>query len=145
MKKIVAIGFCVLFVACAPNPKMPSGNNININNALLEKRYSFVPQDIYLQSHDWYYQISTSKKDGFYLQNHEIAKTFLLAHNAQKIILIGNKRIINEYKDYFKNNGVSAKIQLQPSDSNDSNGVDIVFFHTTSEDYEAVDGKFGDF
>ncbi|OCR84587.1 cag pathogenicity island Cag12 family protein, partial [Campylobacter fetus] len=56
----------------------------------------------------------------------------LVAHNAAKIIIIGQEQLIKDYKIYFKKNGVDAQIDLQPVNivKGDINTVNILFFHT---------------
>lgn len=146
MSKVLKFGFCmaigVILCGCgAKSPAQLSGEQITINNSLLEKRYSFVPKDPYLSNQNYAYSM-VLKPDGKYLiENDLVVKTFLLAHSSQKITLIGGKELIQKYKEYFLSNGVNAEIYLQPLETNENintlnelesvigDSVQIIFFN----------------
>lgn len=65
----------------------------------------------------------------YLLANELMVKTFLLAHNAQKIIIIGNKDKVKAYKNYFLENGVRAKMYLQPLENSQNQFVKLLFFN----------------
>ncbi|EFT8705559.1 cag pathogenicity island protein [Campylobacter lari] len=125
----------VIFIGCAssaPKPKkLEGGSKLTLNNSLLEEKYRFVPKDSKLSNMDWIYQIELTKNKEGLLTNEQIVKTFLLAHNAKRIILIGEKNIIQEYEEYFKKNGVEAEMILQPISiiKGDKNTINMLFFH----------------
>ncbi|AWI35141.1 cag pathogenicity island Cag12 family protein [Helicobacter apodemus] len=125
----------LLIIGCsAPKPKrLDEGSAISINNALLEKQYNFVPKDSFLSSQNWTYQIVVEKKsiEDDFIKNELVTKTFLLAHNATKMILIGREDLIKDYKEYFLNNQVIIPIELQPINpyEEEINRVNILFFN----------------
>lgn len=69
------------------------------------------------------------KSDDEYIPNNMIVKTFYVAHNADKIIVIGNKKIAQDYKDYLASNGCK-NIAIHPVDSigQSKKRVNILFF-----------------
>ncbi len=125
----------LLIIGCSsPKPKrLDEGSAISINNALLEKQYNFVPKDSFLSSQNWTYQIVVEKKsiEDDFIKNELVTKTFLLAHNATKMILIGREDLIKDYKEYFLNNQVIIPIELQPINpyEEEINRVNILFFN----------------
>lgn len=135
MKQFIPIVITsVLFIACgAPTPPEVgfSSKEIVINNTLLNDKYSFVPQDRFLRQTSWMYSLELSKENNNLIKNDMVVKTFLLAHNADRMIIIGYEYLIKEYKEYFQANGVVADIYLQPiiEDIENSNKVKILFFH----------------
>lgn len=121
----------------APKPKQLDDNSaLSINNSILEKKYSFVPKDPYLSGFNWTYHIVVEKKtiNDDFIKNDLVTKTFLLAHNSTKIILVGRKDLIEQYKQYFEKNQVLAPIELQPVQpiEQDFNKVNILFFNKTN-------------
>jgi len=119
LQKIIISSICAFIAislsACgAKSPAKVSGEQITINNALLEKHYNFVPKDPYLSTQNYAYSMVLTPNDKYLIENDLIVKTFLLAHSSQKITLIGKKTSIRKYKDYFLENGVNAEIYLQP-------------------------------
>ncbi|OBV30147.1 hypothetical protein BKN38_05215 [Helicobacter sp. CLO-3] len=88
----------------------------SINNALLEERYSFVPKDKKLKESNWAYEVEAQAKGDYLFENNQMVKVFLLAHNADKIIILGEKNLALQYRNYFKANGVIAYIDVQPVD-----------------------------
>ena len=79
------------------------------------------------------FQIVAVKKNNNLLENKQIVKTFYVAQNAQEIILMGRADLLNEYLNYFKSNGVTAKFKLQPVNYEDSNLVNMLFFNKIEE------------
>lgn len=135
-KKIICSAIiAVLFIACAkaPEPKNAfKSKKISINNSLLEKHDYFVPKDSYLKNLNYSYEIFVKKQGAYMLPNELIVKTFLLAHNSNKIILLGKEPLLSEYKEYFIKNGVKADIYLQPLDNAGdifNTQVQILFFN----------------
>ncbi|CUU78994.1 cag pathogenicity island protein [Campylobacter fetus subsp. venerealis] len=128
----------ILVIGCGSAPKpaklQSTGSKLTLNNSLLEEQYKFVPKDMRLQNLDWIYQIQAVKNQVLnnYLENDQVVRTFLVAHNASKIIIVGEKNLIAGYKEYFIKNGVDATIDLQPINikTGDKNMVNILFFHT---------------
>lgn len=85
-----------------------------VNNRLLERRSQSVPTDPYLKGLNWTYAVGARYEgnDDFF-KNDQIVKVFLLAHNASKIVISGRAELIDQYKNYFISNGVSAEILLE--------------------------------
>lgn len=125
----------LFIVACgAKKPKELDDNSaLSINNSLLERRYNFVPKDSFLSSFNWTYHISAKKIRKELLRNEQMVKTFLLAHNATKIIIVGRKELIKEYRDYLRQNQVKAIIELQDVHpiEKDLDTVNLLFFNKT--------------
>lgn len=130
---IAIVSFILLGCSKAPDPVTFDENSIvtTANQGLVESRISEVPKDPFLQKNNWTYQIKATKERGFLLKNNQVAKTFYVAQNADKIIIIGKFLLINEYKKYFLENGVTALIDLQPITplQKDENSVKMLFFH----------------
>lgn len=95
-------------------PVSVGGEQVSINNTLLEERYNFVPKDPYLKEQNYAYSMILTPNHNYLIDNDLVVKTFLLAHSSQKITLIGKEQQIQKYRDYFIENGVSAEIYLQP-------------------------------
>ena len=138
MKKIslsLAVVASLMAVGCsAPQPKkLDNGTTLSINNLILERQYNFVPKDSFLSTQNWTYHIVVEKNsvEDDFIKNELVTKTFLLAHNASKIILIGRKDLIKDYKEYFIKNQVIVPIELQPINpyKEDNNKVSILFFN----------------
>lgn len=138
MKKSLSLTIMVFFITtgCSVAPKvkeLDDGSALAVNNSILEQKYSFVPKDTYLSSFNWTYNIVVEKKsiNDDFIKNDLITKTFLLAHNASRIILVGRADLIKDYKEYFEKNQVTAPIELQPIDpiERDFNKVNILFFN----------------
>ena len=134
---VVAIGLVSLLTGCSdkiPEPEQVKWDNnsaITINKNLLFTKDFKVPKDPYLKNVNWTYQITATKTQNELFSNEQIVKTFLVAQNAQEIILIGRADLINEYKNYFLNNGVTAIVKEQPVKPiiDDFNTVNILFFN----------------
>lgn len=141
-KKIVcsALVAAFMFAGCslkAPEPKDGfKGEKMTINNRLLEKQYHFVPKDVYLENLNYSYELWVKKQGGYMLPNELVVKTFLLAHNSSKIVLLGKEPLLSEYKAYFIQKGVTADIYLQPLDNADpifETEVQMLFFNKRIE------------
>lgn len=119
----------VLILGCAQSPARLQGNGkLSINNSILDERYSFVPKDEFLKNTNWAYQIEAIPSGKYLLSNEQMVKTFLLAHNSKKIIIVGDKNEIKAYERYLRENGVAAEIYLQPIDK-DKEFVKLLFFN----------------
>ncbi|RXK13239.1 cag pathogenicity island protein [Halarcobacter mediterraneus] len=119
----------------APDPKpvenWDKGSSLTINKSLLLKQTASVPKDPFLSTNNWTYQVNATKKDKELFSNEQIVKTFLVAHNAKEIIIVGRNDLITDYRDYFTNNQVTASIKLQPvvPKEENFNTVNILFFN----------------
>ncbi|EAI8855979.1 cag pathogenicity island protein [Campylobacter coli] len=143
MKKMslsLAVIIALISGCAAPKPKkLDEGSAIFINTDILEKKYNFVPKDQFLSSNNWTYQIVVEKNsiENDFIKNELVTKTFLLAHNANRMILIGREDLIRDYKEYFIKNQVVIPIELQPINpyEEERNRVSILFFNkiTTGE------------
>ncbi len=69
----------------------------------------------------------------------------MLAHNADKIIILGEKNLALQYRNYFKANGVKAYVDVQPVDlARDlRDRVKIMFFSSkaTKDDEKLQDDR----
>lgn len=137
MKKInVLFLISLFFIGCSFKPPKPieldGGSNISINQGLIIKRDSSVPEDPFLKEHNWTYNINFIASKDRLIPDDLIVKTFYLAQNASKIIIVGYTPVANRYKEYFLANGVRAKIIMQPVDgiNLNKNQVNVLFFHT---------------
>jgi len=110
-------------------------SSITINHQLLLDKDLEVPKDDYLQNNNWTYQVKSYYENGKFFKNHEIVKTFLLAHNAKDMVIIGEEEVIGKYKSYFLSNQVTANIKLQPVSymAKNKNFVNILFFNTKKD------------
>ena len=122
MKKSLICGAAIVaMVAISGCSKKPvriewGATSQSINNALLEERYSFVPKDKKLKESNWAYEVEAQAKGDYLFENNQMVKVFLLAHNADKIIILGEKNLALQYRNYFKTNGVTAYVDVQPID-----------------------------
>lgn len=139
MKKIVLISsiLALLFNGCsnkipeAKPVKWQKDSALGINKEFLLTRDFKVPKDPVLKNQSWTYQ-AIAEKQGLYLfNNNDITKVFLVAQNANNIIIIGKSDLIKEYKEYFVSNQVTANIVLQSVNPipKDFNKVNILFFN----------------
>lgn len=126
----------LFLIGCSTTPPPPvhidSGSMIRtINQGLIDTRDYYVPNDPFLKDNNWDYQILTHKVGDEYFKNDEIIKAFYVAQNADEIIILGKESLIKDYKQYFRANGVRAKIELRPLNYRFDKGlVNILFFHT---------------
>lgn len=117
--QILAIVVAMLAIgACSKKPVQIEwgASSQSINNSLLEERYSFVPKDKKLKESNWAYEVEAQAKGDYLFENNQMVKVFLLAHNADRIIILGEKNLALQYRNYFKANGVTAYIDVQPVD-----------------------------
>ncbi|WP_279060938.1 cag pathogenicity island Cag12 family protein [Campylobacter lanienae] len=137
MKKITMLCLAagLAFVGCsAPKAvELDSGANITLNHNLIQKRHFGIQKDEFLRYNNWVYNIVLYKNADDLIPNEKIVKTFYLAHNADRIIIIGDKNLAYEYRNYFFANEVKAKIEIQEMDFLNKNKVNILFFHKKEE------------
>lgn len=116
--------------------------SVSINNALLDSKHTFVPKDARLKTSNWAYEIESEIKGDYFFENNAMVKVFLLAHNADRIIILGEGRVAKQYRNYFRNNGVDAYIDVQEIDMKPEykNRVKIMFFSSKAnyEDYRKL-------
>ena len=136
MKKVLtslalagALGITLVGCGAKNPPKLQNNKNLGINNSLLEQKYSFVPKDEFLSNENSVYELEAIPSGEYLIANELMVKTFLLAHNASKIIIIGDKNRIEQYKDYFLQNGVMADMYLQPLEDSENQFVKLLFFN----------------
>ena len=130
LASIAAISF--LFFGCSSIPKpieLDSSSQITINQELIRQERHNIPLDPFLEQNNWTYNLMFEKSGDEYIPNNMIVKTFYVAHNADKIIVIGNKKIAQDYKDYLASNGCK-NIAIHPVDSigQSKKRVNILFF-----------------
>lgn len=129
---VIATSLFILGCSKAPEPvKLDNNSAITINQELIRKHNFNVPKDPFLKNNNWTYNINLIKNEKELISNDMIVKTFLVAHNADKIIVVGNENVINDYVTYFKQNGVTANIETSKVDMIDGkkNMVNVLFFH----------------
>lgn len=136
--------FAVVMSGCTIKPPPPEAvknwdKDTTINYKLLECKKTQVPKDPLLKEAKWAYKIKTVKRGGDFFQNDRIVKVFLVAHNADEIVIVGKNSIAQQYKNYFRENGVTADIEIE-SDSTTSYVVWIFFFNKRNQD-EKIDYK----
>ncbi|WP_270985554.1 cag pathogenicity island Cag12 family protein [Campylobacter helveticus] len=136
LKLTLALASAVLLVGCGAKnpPKLQEGKNLGINNALLEQRYSFVPKDEFLSNVNFVYELEAIPSGEYLIANELMVKTFLLAHNASKIIIIGDKDKIKAYESYFLENGVKAEMYSQPLENSQNHFVKLLFFNKKEQE-----------
>ena len=130
LASIAAISF--LFFGCSSIPKpieLDSSSQITINQEIIRQERHNIPLDPFLKQNNWTYNLMFEKSGDEYIPNNMIVKTFYVAHNADKIIVIGNKKIAQDYKDYLASNGCK-NIAIHPVDSigQSKKRVNILFF-----------------
>lgn len=131
---VVAMSFLIAGCGAKKPKQLDSGSALHPNISVLEQRYNFIPKDPYLSSFNWTYTIIAAKDGEYLLRNDQIMKTFLLAHNATKIIIVGRKDLIKEYEKYLRENQVETFIELQDITpiERDFNKVNLLFFNQTN-------------
>lgn len=125
-----------LLIGCSAKspPALQDSKSLGINNALLEQKYSFVPKDEFLANMNFAYEINAIPNGEYLITNEQMVKIFLLAHNAQKVIIIGDKQKIKAYGDYLAINGVKAEnMYLQPLENTENDLVKLLFFNKKGE------------
>ncbi|QKF77302.1 cag pathogenicity island Cag12 family protein [Arcobacter defluvii] len=115
--------------------KWQKDSALTINQEFLLTKEFKVPKDPILDKQNWTFQAHAEKQGKYLFKNEDISKIFLVGHNASEIILIGREDLINEYKNYFLENQVTANIKLQAVKPihKDYNKVNILFFNTISK------------
>ena len=128
---LVASAFIATGCSKAPEAiKLDGGSAITINQSLITQKLNSVEKDPFLANNKWSYNMNFIKISNELLRNDEIVKAFYLAHNAEKMIIIGNEKIAREYKDYFVYNQVKADIIIHSIDSinGSKQRVNVLFF-----------------
>lgn len=129
----LTIALSFLLVGCSKPPKpieLDGDSAITINQELIRMKYREVPLDRFLSNNNWTYNLEFTKKEDVFIPNDMIVKAFYVAHNADKIIIVGHNNIANAYKNYFIENQVKADISIHHVDSieNSKNRVNVLFF-----------------
>lgn len=147
MDNIRIVGSITAIVAlmsgCSFKPPPPEqvknwDKDTTINHRLLTCKKTQVPKDPLLKEAKWAYKIKAVKRGGDFFPNDRIVKVFLVAHNADEIVIVGKNSIAQQYKNYFRENGVTADIEIE--DDATSYVVDIIFFNKRIKD-EKIDYK----
>lgn len=124
--------YTLFATGCAgvPDPvELDGGSAITINQELIRKQNKGIPLDPFLKEHNWTYNIVFEKIGNEYIPNNQIVKSFYVAHNANKIIIIGNKDLAQDYKQYFEKNGVkNIEIHEVLYINENANKVNVLFF-----------------
>ena len=138
MKKITMISLAVslaFFGCAAPKPvELDGGANITLNHSIIAKRHYGIQKDEFLRQNNWTYNIVLYKNGDELVPDYKIVKTFYLAHNADHIIIVGSKKLTNEYRTYFLQNQVKARIELKEVDFINDKKVNILFFHNKNSE-----------
>lgn len=133
----ICLGMMLINGCSAPKVvKLDGDSLITINEDLLRYKKSNLPLDPFLKVTNWTYSALISKtKDGYILENDDVVKVFLVAHNADRIILNGTADMTKEIKQYFIDNGVKANIEISIVDSikGSKKIVNALFFHEKKE------------
>lgn len=109
--------------------ELDSNSAITINQELIRKQNKGIPLDPFLKEHNWTYNIIFEKNGNEYMDNEQIVKSFYVAHNADKIIIVGEKDLAQDYKQYFEQNGVkNIEIHEVTFTEMDKNKVNVLFF-----------------
>lgn len=126
----LALPFFTGGCAGIPDPvELDGGSAITINQELIRKQNKGIPLDPFLKEHNWTYNIVFEKIGNEYIPNNQIVKSFYVAHNANKIIIIGNKDLAQDYKQYFEKNGVkNIEIHEVLYINENANKVNVLFF-----------------
>ena len=127
---LLTIPFSATGCAGVPDPvELDGGSAITINQELIRKQNKGIPLDPFLKEHNWTYNIVFEKIGNEYIPNNQIVKSFYVAHNANKIIIIGNKDLAQDYKQYFEKNGVkNIEIHEVLYINENANKVNVLFF-----------------
>lgn len=127
---LLTIPFFATGCAGVPDPvELDGGSAITINQELIRKQNKGIPLDPFLKEHNWTYNIVFEKIGNEYIPNNQIVKSFYVAHNANKIIIIGNKDLAQDYKQYFEKNGVkNIEIHEVLYINENANKVNVLFF-----------------
>ena len=131
---ISLIAGLVLLNGCSkpPEPVVLDGTEaVTINQELIAEHSKSVPKDPFLKQVDWTYNMYFHKQGDRFIADDDVVKAFYLAHNADRMIIIGNSDITGQYKEYFLRNGVEADIELHPiyMVNHSKETVNVLFFH----------------
>lgn len=141
MRNKIVIGLSIVtalsFTACsnkipdAEPVKWHKDSALTINKEFLLTKDFKVPKDPSLKNENWTFQAIAQKQGKYLFKNEDITKIFLVAHNSSEIILVGRTDLVQEYKNYFLENQVTANIKLQEINpiTKDFNKVNILFFN----------------
>ena len=140
-KVLLSLAVATIFGFTGCSDKIPNAEPVKwhkdsaltINQEFLLTKEFKVPKDPHLKNQNWTFQATAQKQENGYLfKNEDIAKIFLVGHNASEIIIIGREDLINEYKNYFLENQVTANIKLQKVNplQKDFDKVNILFFNS---------------
>ena len=145
-KYLASVFVAFAFVGCTgvPEPVELDGNSaITINQELLRKEKRNIPLDPFLKQNNWTYNLMFEKSGGEYIPNDMVVKTFYVAHNADRIIIVGNKEIAQDYKEYLLKNDCK-NIAIHPVDSigGSKKRVNILFFGMKGENDESFIRNF---
>lgn len=127
---LLTIPFLATGCAGVPDPvELDSNSAITINQELIRKQNKGIPLDPFLKEHNWTYNIIFEKNGNEYMDNEQVVKSFYVAHNADKIIIVGEKDLAQDYKQYFEQNGVkNIEIHEVTFTEMDKNKVNVLFF-----------------
>jgi len=129
--KTVLILVVIFFTGCSQKITHPiqleSGEERNINLPLINKTKRYVPKDTLMMSQSWHYK-QTTYRGRYLFANEEIAATFYLAHHATHIYIQGNEYSYRKYRNYFRNNQVTAVIKYVPNARQKRNKTVIDYF-----------------
>lgn len=145
-KYAASVILALALVGCTSVPKpieLDSSSQITINQALIKKEKNNIPLDPFLKQNNWTYNLMFEKNGNEYIANDMLIKTFYVAHNADKIIIVGNKDIAQDYKNYLISNGCK-NIAIHPVDSIglSKKRVNILFFGMKGENDESFIKNF---
>ena len=117
MRTIILAG-CILFAGCSQKEpvKLTSGTFNASNQSILKltnnKGYNEVPKDKSFTEQRYSYIINSEKVGNTFFDNEIIVRSFYLLHHANLIVITGKANTVKDYVRYFKENGVSAPIQV---------------------------------
>ena len=136
-KYLANVAVVFAFVGCTgvPEPiELDGDSQLTINQELLRKEKRNIPLDPFLKQNNWTYNIMFEKSDGEYIPNDMVVKTFYVAHNADRIIIVGNKDVAQDYKEYLLKKDCK-NITIHPVDSigGSKKRVNILFFGMKKE------------
>lgn len=145
-KYVASLIISLVFIGCSgvPKPIELDGNSaITINQELVRQERHNIPLDPFLKQHNWTYSLTFTKNDNEYIPNDMIIKTFYVAHNADRIIIIGNKNIAQDYKEYLTTKGCkNIAIHQVDSIGQSKKRVNILFFGIKGKNDESFIKNF---
>lgn len=140
----VATAFMLVGCTSMPKPIELDGNSqITINQDLIKQEKRNIPLDPFLKQNNWTYNLMFEKIGDEYIPNDMVVKTFYVAHNADRIIIVGNQEIAQDYKNYLTSNGCK-NIAIHPVDSIglSKKRVNILFFGMKGKNDESFIKNF---